>query len=79
MSNRNFRENIARTSSEGDVTGRVEVRCGPRQINISLMLVVRLVDGQKVHLGTRRTGGRMTQSMKQSDLNVNFGKNGKRA
>ena len=34
MSIRNFRENIARTSSDGDVNGRVEVRCGPRQINI---------------------------------------------
>ena len=27
-------ENIARSSSEGDVTGRMEVRCGSRQINI---------------------------------------------
>ena len=34
MLNRNFRDNIARTSSDGDVNGRVEVRCGPRQINI---------------------------------------------
>ena len=34
ISNRNFKENIAKISSQGDVTGRVEVRCGPRQINI---------------------------------------------
>ena len=34
MSNRTFRGNIARTSSEGDVNGRMEVRCGSRQIDI---------------------------------------------
>ena len=34
MSNRNFRDHIVKTSSKGDVTGRIEVRCGPRQINI---------------------------------------------
>ena len=32
MSIRNFREN--RNSSEGDVNGGVEVRCGLHQINI---------------------------------------------
>ena len=34
MSNRTFRQNIARTSGEGNVTVRVEVWCGPCQINI---------------------------------------------
>ena len=34
MSSRTFRENIARTSSEADVNGRMEVRCGSRQIDI---------------------------------------------
>ena len=34
MSNINFRENIARTSSQGDVPGRVKVRSADRQINI---------------------------------------------
>ena len=34
MSNRNFRENIARTSSEDDVTSRVKVRCRPGLLNI---------------------------------------------
>ena len=33
MLNVNFRKMIARTLGEG-VTGRVEVRCGPYQINI---------------------------------------------
>ena len=34
MSNRTFRQNIARTSSEGNVTVRAEVWCGPCQVNI---------------------------------------------
>ena len=51
-----------------------------RKLNLAfLMLVIRLVDGQKVHLGARRPDGGMAQSIVQSNLNVSFGKNGKRA
>lgn len=51
-----------------------------RKLNLaSLMLVIRLVDGRKAHLGKRRPGGGMTQSIMRSNLNASFGKNGKRA
>ena len=51
-----------------------------RILNIAfLMLVIRLADGQKMHLGARRPGGGMTQSIMQSNLKMSFGKNGKKA
>ena len=35
-----------------------------RKLNLTfLMLVIRLVDGRKAHLGTRRPGGEMIQSI----------------
>ena len=50
-----------------------------RKLNLAfLMLVIRFVYGRKVHLGTRRPGGGMTQSIMQSNVNVSFAKNGKR-
>ena len=59
--------------------GRMEMIPG-RILNIAfLMLVIRLADGQKMHLGARRPGGGMTQSIMQSNLKVSFGKNGKKA
>ena len=44
-----------------------------------IMLVIRPLDGRKVHLGARRPGDGMTHLIMQSNLNISFGKNGKRA
>ena len=46
-----------------------------RKLNLALlMLVIRLVDGRKAHLGTRRPDSGMTHSIMKSNLNVSFGK-----
>ena len=51
-----------------------------RTINVAFsMLMIRIEDGQKVHLGARRPDDGMILSIMQSNLNANFGKNGKRA
>ena len=39
------------------------------------MLVIRLADGGKAHRGTRKPGGGIRHSIKQSILNVSFGNN----
>ena len=50
-----------------------------RKLNLALlMLVIRLVDGRKAHLGTRRPDSGMTHSIMKSNLNVSFGKKWKK-
>ena len=47
-----------------------------KRLNLAFfMLLIRLVDGRKAHLGARRHGAGMTQSIMQSNLNVTFGNN----
>ena len=51
-----------------------------RKLNpVFLTLMIRLADGRKAHLGARRPGGEMIQSIMRSNLNISFEKNAKRA
>ena len=50
-----------------------------RKLNLAfLMLVIRLENGRKAHLGARRPDGGMTHSIMKSNLNVSFGKKWKK-